>query len=172
MTRTHIHFYFHTSNLLYFWNPLVGTYWNLKMWKCWCGHLITRWGCPGSCVHTLQWSGLRVACASAWGADPHWHWSIDFIQIIIKHQHHKNIVINSPLIPSSHAISEARDVVRCKNNLGYLQYLLHVDKIVCWMKSGGGCGMELFSGNEQKLIRTQEKEKPSASFYVGKQLHS
>ena len=129
-------------------------------------------GCPRSCVHTLQWSGLRVACASAWGADPHWHWSIDFIQIIIKHQRHKNIVINFPLFPSSHAISEARDVVRCKNNLGYLQYLLRVDKIVCWMKSGGGCGMEIFSGNEQKLIRTQEKGKSSASFHVGKQLHS
>ena len=92
----------------------------------------------------------------------HWQWSIDFIQIIIKHQRHKNIVINSPLFPSSHAISEARDVLRCKNNLGYLQYLLRVDKIVCWMKSGGGCGMEIFSGNEQKLIRTQEKGKPSA----------
>ena len=47
----------------------------------------------------------------------------------------------------------------CKNNLGYLQYLLRVDKIVCWMKSGGGRGMEIFSGNEQKLIRTQERER-------------
>ena len=27
------------------------------------------------------------------------------------------------------------------------------------MKSGGGRGMEIFSGNEQKLIRTQERER-------------
>ena len=36
------------------------------------------------------------------------------------------------------------------------------------MKSGGGRGMEIFSGNEQKLIRTQprEKGKPMQLFHV------